>query len=210
MNKKTYPAQKIQIFLMAAALLLAACGQEAPQTQTNTPQAESFQAILLDPPWTPVEFTLTDHHGSKVSLTDFEGKYILIYFGFTYCPEECPATLGIWKTVHAQLGSKAEQVKFVMITVDPERDTPARLKEFMAFFHQDFIGLTGTLPEIEDAAAEYRISFKKEPLESDPDDYQILHTTQTFLVAPDGQVIIIFPYNTGPTELLNTLEDYLN
>lgn len=200
----------IPLIFVVALVFLVSCGQKEPQTQTNTTQEESPQPILLDSPWPPSEFVLTDQHGNQVNASDFSGKFILLYFGFTNCPDQCPTTLGFWKTVHTQLGSKAEQVEFIMITVDPERDTTERLKEYMSFFDEDFIGLTGTLPEIQDVAEDYRISFRKEPLESDPEGYQVVHTTQSFLIDKDGQVIVVFPYNTGPTELLETIEKVLN
>jgi len=121
----------------------------------------TFHGLPFDPVEPAPDFTLIDQHRQPVSLSDYRGDVVLLYFGFLNCPDECPMTMGIWKQVANLLGKDTERVRFVMITVDPERDSPEDMGKFLSIFNPDFVGLSGTLDEIEDVARPYAVSFRK-------------------------------------------------
>ena len=141
------------------------------------------------PPGAP--FALTDHTGKKVTDEDYRGKFMLIAFGYTYCPDVCPTGLAAMSVAVDLLGEQADWVQPIFITIDPERDTPEVLKEYVTAFHPRLIGLSGTRRQIADAAEGYRVYFNKlEPLkdeDGDDDDYLMGHTTSIYLVGTDGK-----------------------
>lgn len=142
------------------------------------------------------EFTLTDQNGQSVSLSDFRGKVVVFSFGFTHCPNICPATLSHFVAIREVLPEALrDQVQFLFISVDPERDTPERLKEYVPFFHEDFLGLTGTEAAIRDVVYRYKATFVHgKPQGDDPKDYFVEHTADAFLVGPDGQWELSYPF----------------
>ncbi|MCK5932209.1 MULTISPECIES: SCO family protein [Aurantimonadaceae] len=155
-------------------------------------------------------FTLVDHTGQAVTQDDFEGKYLLVFFGFTYCPDICPTTLGeIAKTMDL-LGDDAGAVQPLFISVDPERDTPEVLAEYVAAFHPAIIGLTGT-PEQTDAVANaYRLYYEKTSAEGeansssgadDDGSYTVNHQGNTYLMSPEGEYLRHFSYGTPPEDM---------
>lgn len=121
------------LVLLVLLLALIGCGQ-----------AYTFHGTRLEPPLPPAEFTLTDQHEQTMRLSDFRGQFVLLFFGYTHCPDACPLTLGQFKEIRNTLGDDAARVRFVMITVDPARDTPERMREYLAQFDLSFIGLTGS------------------------------------------------------------------
>lgn len=198
------------LILLTGLLLACLVGcQGAEPELTPTPAV-----IIIDPPLPAADFKLTNHNNQTIQMSDFRGNLVLVYFGFIFCPEECPTTLGIWKRVHAGLGENAKQVDFMMISVDPERDTPEKLGEYLAVFHDEFFGLTGTLEQIEDVASDFSISFHKVALDGSPDvevgdDYLIEHAAITYLIDQTGKIVLAFPYNTGVDEIISTLNGLL-
>lgn len=146
------------------------------------------------------DFTLTDHNGKSVSLSQFRGKAVLFSFGFTHCPNICPATLSHFVGIREALPEGLrDQVQFLFISVDPERDTPERLKEYVPFFQEDFLGLTGTDAAIRDVVYRYKASFLHgKPRGGDPKDYFVDHTADVFLVGPDGQWELAYPFEELP------------
>ncbi len=133
------------------------------------------------------DFTLTDHHGSKVHLKDYRGKVVLIFFGYTYCPDVCPTTLVDLQQVMKRLGKQTDQVQTFFISVDPDRDTPERLKEFITYFDPSFMGLTGTTEEITKVAKQYKTKFIREEIESAA-GYFFAHSSSVFLIDKQGRL----------------------
>ncbi|MEX1167571.1 MAG: SCO family protein [Hydrogenophaga sp.] len=132
------------------------------------------------------EFALTDMRGAARSLTDFRGKAVLLYFGFVQCPDVCPTALARTVEVLHLLGPEAaKRVQLLFITVDPERDTPELLREYMAAFDPSFVALTGSLDQIKTTADAFRVYFKKVPTGS---SYTMDHTALTYLFDPQGKV----------------------
>jgi protein SCO1/2 len=169
---------------------------------------QTREAIL--PPWTPRTsgkalvggpFSLVDQNGNRVTEKDFRGRYMLVFFGFTSCPDICPAGLQLVAGALDKLGEKADRIVPIFISVDPERDTPAKLGEYVRNFDSRFVGLTGTTEEIAKAAKAYRVYYKKVPNADLPGDYSIDHTSIFYLMDPKGEFVTHFSPTTPVEEM---------
>jgi protein SCO1/2 len=134
-------------------------------------------------------FTLEDGNGKQVTDRDFRGKYMLVYFGYTFCPDACPTTLNEVADALDHLGAKADQLQPIFITVDPKRDTPAVMKQYVVAFSPRLIGLTGTEEQIATVAREYRVYYAEHRTGSGPNDYAMDHSSVLYLMGPDGKFI---------------------
>jgi protein SCO1 len=131
-------------------------------------------------------FTLEDGSGKPVTDKDFRGKYMLVYFGYTFCPDVCPTTLNAVADAMDKLGPAASRIQPLFITVDPKRDTPAVVKQYAAAFGPKIEGLTGTPEEIADVAKEYRVYYAEHRTGPGPNDYSMDHSSVLYLMNPDG------------------------
>ena len=144
-------------------------------------------------------FVLQDGNGKQVTDRDFRGKYMLVYFGYTFCPDVCPTTLNEVSEALDHLGAKAEKLQPIFITVDPKRDTPAVVKQYAAAFTPKLLGLTGTPDEIAKVANEYRVYYAEHRTGPGPNDYTMDHSSVLYLMGPDGRFIApIRTDETGP------------
>jgi protein SCO1/2 len=144
-------------------------------------------------------FTLQNGDGRAVTDRDFRGKYMLVYFGYTFCPDVCPTTLGEVADALDRLGAKADRVQAIFITVDPKRDTPAVVKQYTAAFSPRLLGLTGTPEEIAQVAQEYRVYYAEHRTGPGPNDYAMDHSSILYLMGPDGRFIApVRADETGP------------
>lgn len=145
-------------------------------------------------------FSLTDHNGNRISLDDLRNKIVLISWGYTNCPDVCPMTLSKLSKVMEHLGEDADQVEVLFVTVDPERDTPERMKSYVPFFNEKFIGATGTRAEIDKMASDYNVTIVKHEAvygrsETDTwDRYLMTHTNTVHLVDKDGNLLLSYPH----------------
>ena len=162
--------------VVAAVLLLGASGFFWITTTPNGPSIGG-------------PFTLENSMGKTVTAKDFRGKYMLVYFGYTYCPDVCPTTLNVVAAALDELGPRAKNLVPIFITVDPQRDTPQVMRRYTAAFSPDLIGLTGTSDEIAKVAKEYRVYYAKHVTGSGPNDYSMDHSSIIYLMAPDGKFI---------------------
>ncbi|MEJ5093429.1 MULTISPECIES: SCO family protein [Sphingomonas] len=189
--------------MLSLALLLAGCGGA-----TNGPSQE--------PPLAGARiggaFALTDGAGKTVRDTDFAGRYRIVYFGYTFCPDVCPvdlqkiaAGLKAFEGAHADLAPK---VVPIFITVDPERDTPEVVGRYVAAFHPRMVGLTGTPQAIAQVARAYAVPFAKRR-EAGATEYLMDHGTQAYLMGPDGQPIALLPTDQGPEAIARELERWV-
>ncbi|MCH8918451.1 MAG: SCO family protein [Alphaproteobacteria bacterium] len=151
-------------------------------------------------------FRLTDHTGKRVTDADFRGRFMLLYFGYTFCPDVCPADLQTMGRALDILAAKGEVITPVFITVDPERDSPAVLKKYVAAFHPRMVGLTGPAAAIKAAAKAYKVYYRAQP-GAKPGDTKILmdHTSFIYLVGPDGKAVAAFRGGTRPEVLAKEL-----
>ena len=134
-------------------------------------------------------FTLEDGSGKPVTNRDFRGKYMLVYFGYTFCPDVCPTTLNAVADAMDKLGPAASRIQPLFITVDPQRDTPTVVRQYAAAFSPRIEGLTGTPGQIALVAKEYRVYYAKERTGPGPDDYAMDHSSVLYLMGPDGRFI---------------------
>jgi protein SCO1 len=172
---------------------LAACDR-AP----TTVQAHAFRGIDITGASYARNFTLTDFHGETRHLTDYRGKVVMLYFGFVQCPDVCPTALSRAAGVMQRLGADAPQLQLLFVTVDPERDTPALLRDYLAAFHPSFVALTGSADQIKAAADEFRAFYKKVPTGS---SYTMDHTALSYLFDRQGRIRVALRHE-------QTVDDY--
>lgn len=188
----------------ALALMLAACGDASGQLPLdNAPLAGA--AIGGD-------FMLTSQDGKAVRWSDFAGKHRIVYFGFAYCPDICPTDLSrttqglkLYAKKHPELAS---QIQPIFITIDPERDTPQVVGEFVGNFSDDMIGLTGTPEQTKQAADAFKVFYAKGEVQ-DGDAYLMDHSNVTYLFGPDGQPLATLPTDLGPEAVAAELEKWV-
>lgn len=154
-------------------------------------------------------FELVNQDGETVRDTDLRGKYMLIYFGFTYCPDTCPVAL---ETMSAALDKMdpdiVAQIQPMFISVDPDRDTPQAVKDYIGYFHKYFIGLTGTPAQVKQAADAYGVYYAKAPAApgDDPQSYLINHVSIIYFMGKDGRYLTHFTHNESPEKISSALQ----
>ena len=154
-------------------------------------------------------FTLVDQTGKTVTDQDFRGRYMLVFFGFTHCPDICPAELQVMSAALDALGPKADSVVPIFITLDPERDTQAAMAAYVKNFGPRFVGLTGSSEQIAAAAKAYRVAYSKFQQDKTSSDYIIDHSALVYLMGKDGEYITHFAYGTPASQMTDTLRRYL-
>ncbi len=186
---------------LLTALLVAGCGPAA------TVEAPLTGATMGGP------FTLTSHEGRRVSDTDFAGRYRLVYFGYSFCPDVCPIdlqTLSAGLTAFEQEdGERAAKVQPLFITVDPRRDTVDALARFAEAFHPRLIALTGTEDEIAQIASIYRVNYQLNPPATPGGEYLVDHSRIAILYGPKGEPIAIIPHDEGPSGVASELDKWV-
>ena len=155
------------------------------------------------------DFTLTDHNGERFELASQRGKVVLIFFGYSFCPDVCPTTLSKLTTVAQQLGQDRDKVKTLYITVDPERDTPDVLKLDLSNFKLDALGLTGTKAEIDPVVKLYGASYQIIPTPNSAAKYTVTHSTRLYALDPSGKVRLVFKYEATPDEIVQGIKAIL-
>ncbi len=154
-------------------------------------------------------FILTQGDGQQVTDRDFRGRYLLIYFGYTSCPDVCPTTLNTIADAIGLLGARAERLQPLFVTVDPAHDTPAVMQDYVRAFSPRIIGLTGTPAHIHAVEQEYRISSIVHDTGPGPGSYTVDHTAVLFLIAPDGRYLAPIAVTDTPAELAKSLSQYI-
>jgi protein SCO1/2 len=190
--------------LIAAVILLGTLAMLAlyhPGLRpTATPSGDTGGTVAIGGP-----FTLVDGKGNAFTDADLKGKYSLIFFGFTHCPDICPLTLQVMTDAIEQAGPAGERVTPVFVSVDPERDTVEAVGAYVGAFHPRFVGLTGTPEQVEAAAKAYRVFFRKAPLKDsegkETGEYTVEHTGIIFLMNPEGQYLTHFSSGTPAEDM---------
>jgi protein SCO1/2 len=167
-----------------------------------SPETGSGEALVGGP------FQLIDQDGNAVTEQTYKGKLMLIYFGFTYCPDACPTALGVMSAALDKLDVAAERVVPILITVDPERDTPQVLKDYVSNFHPRMVGLTGTPEQIAEVAKAYRVYYQK-AAGATGGDYLMDHTLLIYLMDGEGKYRANFSASATPDDIAAKIREYL-
>lgn len=151
-------------------------------------------------------FTLTDHNSKRFELKQLRGKLVMLFFGYTYCPDICPTELATMAKLLKALGDDSDKVSALFISVDPERDTPEKLKNYVPFFSPDLIGLTGTKVEIDKVTKAYRVQTKIHSRKENSDYYLVDHSANLFVIDGQGKLIHLIPFGLPTEHILNVLK----
>lgn len=198
------PARRaILIFLVGLAMLAATLGA-LYLMRPGAPRLVEQAGPQIGGP-----FALTDHEGRRVTQASYPGRHLLVFFGFTHCPDVCPLALGEVSVALDALGpAAAGKVQPLFVTVDPERDTPAALKDFVTAFDNRIVGLTGSAEEIEAAARAYRVYFKKVPVQGAL-GYTMDHSAFVYLIGPGGKLEAFFTHETKGDAMAQKIRGFL-
>lgn len=176
-------------------------------------QADKLRDFEFD-----TNIALTDHNGQSFERHDLKNKTVLLYFGFTHCPDFCPATLSKLQKVYRILGARSRHLQTILVSVDPERDSPEKLKSYVEYFELDAIGLTGTPEQIAEVAARFGAHYERQGLNSgsgdsasspagnNADNYTVDHSTGLYLIDEDGRVRHVFKHRDSPQQMAETLQ----
>jgi len=188
------------VFLLLLFVFLSAC---QPTTGGNQLVATDITGADFEQ-----NMRLTDHTGNIRTLADFKGKVVALFFGYTHCPDVCPTTMVDFKQTMKLLGDQANEVQVLFVTLDPERDTPEVLAQFVPSFDQRFIGLTGTLEEITATASMFKIFSSKVAAEG-RSGYTIDHSAGTYIYDKNGKIRLYVEYGEKPADLANDIKTLL-
>lgn len=181
------------------ALVLAGCGPDRPRFQASDVTGASFGR----------EFKLTDHNGKPRTLADFRGKVVVMFFGYTQCPDICPTTLSDLAAALQKLGADASSVQVLFVTIDPERDTPALLSSYVPAFNPTFLGLYGDAAATAATAREFKILYQKQP-GATPGSYSMDHSAGTFIFDPQGRLRLFVTHGQGPDLFAHDIRELLH
>ncbi|WP_157670583.1 SCO family protein [Chitinibacter sp. GC72] len=186
---------KSRIFAAIATVLCALALQACSKPQ--------FQGSDLSQTKIGGEFELVDHHGKTVRLADYAGKVVVIFFGYTSCPDVCPTTLAELRTTMAELKEQAKDVQVLFISVDPERDTQSLLSQYVPAFHPSFIGLSGSKAQIDAVVKSYRAIYQKQGKDK---NYTVDHTAGSYLLDRSGQTRVLVNYGVGAATFTHDIQ----
>ncbi|KAB7742653.1 redoxin domain-containing protein [Parvibaculum sedimenti] len=203
--------------LAVAAIIGLALAPKVDRLVDNTgPNGEAGANVQsVGKPRVGGPFTLVDQTGKTVTDKDFQGKYMLIYFGFTFCPDVCPTELQVISGALEKLGDKAANVQPIFVSVDPDRDTPEVLAKYVKQFDPRLIGLTGSAEQIAAVAKAYRVFYEKvkeQPADGSKAadaDYTVDHSSVAYLMGPNGEFLTFFPPGVSPDQMAEKIASYL-
>ena len=185
-----------KLLALAAAVFLASCGADAPKFRSTDITGADFGK----------ELALTGHDGKPRTLADFRGKAVVVFFGFTHCPDICPTTLADAAGAVKALGRDAERVQVLMVTVDPERDTPEVLAKYVPAFDARFLGMYGDAAATQRVAKEFKIFFEKRKAGS---SYSVDHSGQSYVLDPQGRIRLFVRHDRIAQDLAEDLRTLL-
>ena len=186
-----------------AALVLAGCEPAGP----SAPK-QSFRGVDITGADYARSLSLPDQNGQQRSLADFKGKVVVVFFGYTQCPDVCPTTMAELAQIKKAMGKDGERVQGVFVSVDPERDTPEILKSYMASFDESFVALRGSADQTKAAAKEFKVFYGKVPGKTEG-SYSVDHTAGSFIFDPAGKVRLFVRYGGGAEALTADLKALL-
>ncbi|HLS88830.1 MAG TPA: SCO family protein [Sphingobacteriaceae bacterium] len=205
----------IILLLLLALLVLAACGSGAQndQGQDEAGMNGATAAVRINPPKPAPDFELIDQHGNSFRLSEQQGNAVVLFFGYTTCPDVCPATLGQLRVVKEQLGEAADRTRFVFVSVDPARDTPEALQKMVSRFgDEEFIGLTGDPADLVQVWQDYNVYVEQVPAEGEAGEqghYWVTHSSYVYLVNPDGVMELLYFHNFDVQGMAEDIKEVL-
>jgi protein SCO1/2 len=188
-----FPRRRV-VAAAAAALLLAACDRKPGATAGPAPKFNGIDITGADYART---LALTDQSGKPRTLAEFKGKVVVVFFGYTQCPDVCPTSLTELAQAKKSLGADGERVQAIFVSVDPERDTPEVLQPYLAAFDPSFVGLRGSADETKAAAKEFKVFYAKVPGKT-PSTYTVDHTAGLYVFDTAGRVRLFIRHGSGP------------
>lgn len=189
--------------LFCAILSLSACERRAaPAQQSAKTQFRNTDVTGLD---YARDFALTDHNGKPRTLADFKGKAVVMFFGYTQCPDVCPTTMAEMTAVMQALGPQADKVQVLFVTVDPERDTANMLAHYVPAFDPRFLGLVGDAAATAKVAKEFKVFYQKVP-GKEPGSYSMDHTAGSYVFDPQGRIRLFIRHAQGPDPIVHDLK----
>ncbi len=203
MNRFQRRSWLLRAAALTTALLtgVAGCDGRAPGAAARP----SFKGVDITGAEYARTLALTDPEGQVRTLTDYKGKVVVVFFGYTQCPDVCPTTMAELAEIKRQLGADGARVQGIFVTVDPERDTAALLKAYVANFGPDIVGLRGTPDEIKAAAKEFKVFYSKVPGKTDT-SYTVDHTAGSYVFDAQGKVRLFTRYGSGTQALIDDLK----
>jgi protein SCO1/2 len=199
----------IGILLLAIVILLS-LRQSVLATATPTLVPDVAGITPIEPGMDVQDFTLPGSTGENLCLSDLRGDYVLMFFGYSHCPDFCPTTLAEFTQIRDGLGEASERVKFVFVSVDGERDTPEVLEEYISRFGPAFIGLQGDDETLAQIAGDYGLTYELHTDDADEDgNYAVDHTTFTYLLDPQGRLRAIISYNADRDDVVAYIESLM-
>jgi protein SCO1/2 len=187
--------RRFALSALAASFLVAACTESKPQ----------FSAIDLTGADYAKDFQLPDHNGQLRSLKDFKGKLVVLFFGYTQCPDVCPTTMAEIAEAKKLLGPDGDKLQALFVTIDPDRDTPALLKAYMANFDPTFLALRGSPEQLAAMAKDFKVYYKKVEGKT-PTSYTMDHSAASFVYDTQGRLRLYTRYGSGPQVLASDLK----
>lgn len=203
-------AVQVLILILLTSVVLSGCGGATSkktrvlETDINVPMG-----TRLNPPLVLTDFTLTTHSNTSLSLSDLQGRVVLLYFGYTFCPDVCPATLADLVHVKRDLGDAAQNVAFIFVSVDGERDTPEVLARYMQSFDSSFIGLQGDERTLRRIGSEYGLLYERRNIAGTSAEYLVDHTASIYLIDTEGRLNVIYPFGTPPETISADIRELL-
>ena len=200
------PRRSILLFAGACIVIAVALAIVTLVVVSGRERAAGGEMAATGQPLVGGDFQLVDQEGRPVDQTILNGKWSLVFFGFTYCPEFCPTTLAELAAVQQRLGDKAQNLQIVFVSIDPQRDTPQMLKDYLSSdgFPKETIGLTGTPEQVATAAKAYRAFYQKV---GEGETYTMNHSLTVYLMGPDGRFRTAVAYGMGPDKTTRIIED---
>jgi len=207
---KRYAAAALAAAVAIAAAWWAVTGRGAKSTGPDALQSagagyQGFIGGVLEPPRAAPDFTLVDQHGSAYTLSEQRGDIVVLFFGYTTCPDVCPTTLVQYRRIKGLLGDDAARVQFVFVTVDPERDTRERLGEYLSHFDSEFVGLTGESEALQAVWRAYGVYVERVDAPNSQVGYWVNHSSVSYVIDTKGDLRLIHLYNTPSEDVVHDL-----
>jgi protein SCO1/2 len=195
------------LLILLPALLLGACEKQGGDgaAMVLSPVKSAFKNTDVTGLDYAKDFQLTDHNGKVRKLADFKGKAVVVFFGYTHCPDVCPTTMAEMANVMKELGPQADKVQVLFITVDPERDTPELLSKYVPAFDPRFLGMSGDKAAIEKVAKEFKVFYQKVP-GKEPGSYTMDHTAGSYVFDPQGRIRLFVRHGQGAEPIVHDLK----